>query len=117
MATRIDHRLKPVAPVSPGTPTTKPSTKPPTEAHAIPRITVTTKRPGAGPGTIRCASSPAMAPTATQLVSPTIFPPRFGAVPGGRHDVTDESGAYGLDRRLAEIRIFKGDPPVHPELG
>jgi hypothetical protein len=44
--------------------------KPPREAPAIPRMTVTIKRPGSGPGTIRLAKSPAMVPTTIQLMKP-----------------------------------------------
>jgi hypothetical protein len=43
-------------------PTRTPSTKPPMEAPAMPRTTVTTKRPGSAPGTIRRASGTAMLP-------------------------------------------------------
>src|SRR5918997_3352126 len=67
VATRTDQTLKPVAPEPPRMPTRRP----PTEAPAIPRRTVTIKRPGSGPGTIRLASNPAMAPTNIQLISPT----------------------------------------------
>src|SRR4028119_1395490 len=69
VATRTDQTLKPVVPDPPKTPTTKP----PTEAPAMPRRTVTIKRPGSEPGTIRRATIPAMAPTRIQLIRPTPF--------------------------------------------
>jgi len=69
VATRMDQTLKPVAPDPPRTPTKKP----PTEAPAIPSRTVTIKRPGSGPGTIRLANNPAIAPTTIQLINPIDF--------------------------------------------
>src|SRR5918997_6185063 len=69
VATRTDQTLKPVVPDPPRTPTTKP----PTEAPAIPRRTVTIKRPGSGPGTIRLANDPAMTPTTIQLTRPMYY--------------------------------------------
>ncbi len=66
VATSKDQTLKPVTP----DPLRMPATRPPTEAPAIPRRIVIIKRPGSGPGTIRLASNPAMAPTTIQLIRP-----------------------------------------------
>ena len=58
--------------------------KPPKEAPAIPTMRVTIKRPGSGPGTIRLASVPAMAPTTIQLMSPMYLSSALGLSLGSR---------------------------------
>src|SRR5215211_8176819 len=66
VATRIDHTLKPVAPVPPKIP----NTKPPTTAPTIPIMAVTIMPPGSSPGSTSLASAPAINPTTIQLMMP-----------------------------------------------
>jgi hypothetical protein len=54
-------------------PPSTPKTKPPKEAPAIPKMMVMIERPGSGPGTIRLATNPAMAPMTIQLMIPMAF--------------------------------------------
>ncbi|HSK85140.1 MAG TPA: hypothetical protein VK902_17335, partial [Rubrobacter sp.] len=54
-------------------PPSTPKTKPPKEAPAIPKMMVMIERPGSGPGTIRLATTPAMAPMTIQLMIPIAF--------------------------------------------
>jgi hypothetical protein len=68
VATGKDRTSKLVTP-----PPSTPKTKPPTEAPAIPKMMVMTERPGSGPGTIRLAITPAMAPMTIQLMIPIAF--------------------------------------------
>jgi hypothetical protein len=66
VATRMDQRLKPVAPAPPRSLTRNP----PMEAPAIPMRTVTMKPPGPVPGKNHLASNPAISPTTTQEMIP-----------------------------------------------
>jgi hypothetical protein len=54
-------------------PPSTPKTKPPKEAPAIPKMMVMIERPGSGPGTIRLATTPAIAPITIQLMIPIAF--------------------------------------------
>ena len=56
VATKIDQRLNPVAPVPPRMPTTNP----PTTAPAIPMESVTMKPPGSSPGMTSLPKAPAI---------------------------------------------------------
>src|SRR5215203_1072474 len=66
VATTIDHKLNPVAPVPPKIP----NTKPPTTAPTIPIMAVTIMPPGSSPGSTSLASAPAINPTTIQLMMP-----------------------------------------------